>query len=97
MAWGIFNKIATGVKKVADVVGNQVMPVARKVIDTVKPMFEGTKIGKIIEKSDDILSYGEDIKEKVNKISGNLTGKNMYNSKKLMKPQFYEDDEDDYE
>ena len=64
MAWGVFNKIAQGVKKGVDFVSNTVMPVARKVIDTVKPILSGTKFGKIIEKSDDILSYGEDIKNK---------------------------------
>ena len=105
MAWGVFNKIAQGVKKGVDFVSNTVMPIARKVIDVAKPILSGTKFGKIVEKSDDILSYGEDIKNKyggkLNAIYGKPTReipeetrKKIYNANKLMKPEF-EDDEDD--
>jgi len=62
MAWGVFYKIGRGIKKGIDFVCNTVMPIARKVIDTVKPILAGTKFGKIVENTNDILSYGEDIK-----------------------------------
>jgi len=108
MAWGIFNKIGRGIKKGVDFVSNTVMSIARKVIDVAKPILAGTKFGKIVEKSDDILSYGEDIKnkygDKLNAIYGKPTKeipeelkKKLYNSSKLMKPEFEDDEDDDFE
>jgi len=103
MAWGIFNKIGRGIKKGVDFVGNTVMPVARKVIDAAKPILAGTKFGKIVEKSDDILSYGEDLRKKygINNLKGvpnKKLGVEKYNSSKLMKPEFEDDeDEEDFE
>jgi len=109
MAWGVFNKIGRGIKKGVDFVANKVIPVARKVIDIAKPLFKDTKFGEIIEKSDEILSYGEDIKKKYGSMDGGVKkkindgmmiarGKNMYSNNKLMKAEFSEDDnEDDFE
>jgi len=98
MAWGIFNKIGSGIKKGVDFVGNTVMPTARKIIDIAKPLLKDTKFGKVIEKSDDILTYGEDVKKKIDKTGLFATrGKNQYNSSKLMKPEFSEDEDDDFE
>jgi len=85
------------------------MPVARKVIDAAKPILEGTKFGKIIGKSDDILSYGEDIKNKyggmvgatrneiMNKKVPGLDRLKIYNANKLMKPEFEDEEDDDFE
>lgn len=98
MAWGIFKKIESGINKGFDFVGNTVLPTARKIIDIAKPLLQDTKFGKVIEKSDDILTYGEDVKKKIDKTGLFATkGKNQYNSSKLMKPEFTDDEDDDFE
>jgi len=98
MAWGVFKKIGSGIKKGVDFVGNTVLPTARKIIDIAKPLLKDTKFGKVIEKSDDILTYGEDVKKKIDKTGLFATrGKNQYNSSKLMKPEFSDDEDDDIE
>jgi len=100
MAWGIFNKIGRGIKKGVDFVSNTVMSIARKVIDVAKPILAGTKFGKIVEKSDDILSYGEDLRKKyginnLKRTPNKKFGGEKYNANNLMKPEFEDDEEDD--
>jgi len=98
MAWGVFKKIGSGIKKGVDFVGNIVLPTARKVIDMAKPLLKDTKFGKVIDKSDDILTYGEDVKKKLDKTGLFATrGKTQYNSSKLMQPEFIDDEDDDFE
>ena len=44
-AWGIFKKLAGGIKKGVDIVGNTVMTVAREIINIAKPLLKDTKFG----------------------------------------------------
>jgi len=59
MAWGIYNKIATGVKKAYEFTRDTALPVARKVIDVVKPLLKDTKFGKAVDVAEDAVDWGE--------------------------------------
>ena len=101
MAWGIFNKIASGAKKVANVVGdltNKVTPTVKKVISATKPLLSGTKYGKLLDKADTGLSYLDKVNNMINAkdLDGGIkSGINLYKSAKGMKPQYIDDEDED--
>ena len=74
MAWGIFNKIGKGLKQGIDFVKNKALPVVNKVIDAVKPLVEGTKYGKYVEKADKFRDIGQKYVDKTDKVVNAIKG-----------------------
>jgi len=74
MALGIFNKIGKGLKQGFDFVKNKVMPVANKVIDTVKPFVTGIKYGKYVEKAEKFKDFGQKYLDKTDKVVNAFKG-----------------------
>jgi len=73
MAWGIINKIRDGAVKAY----NTVVPIAKKtaeigkkVIDYAKPLLEGTKYGKLVDKAEDFVNTGNKIINKTEEYGG---------------------------
>ena len=77
MAWGFFNKVANVAKKGAHTLKNVIVPTAKKVVgfgkdvyEVAKPFIGETKWGKgiekVIEASDDVIDYAEDVSDVIN-------------------------------
>jgi len=90
MAWGIFKKIQDGARKSYDFVKGSVLPTVNKVVEIAKPLLEGTKYGKYVEKVNDISKKVDNYTTKFGDIAG-------YKSAKTMKPRFNVDVDDEDE
>ena len=101
MAWGVFKKIATGVKKGYDFVKNDVLPVAKKVIEYAKPMFAGTKWEKYVDKAENITDEADKRLKSAHPPPSRKQSSGMsdrYKRAQNIQPEFtIDDDEDDYE
>jgi len=65
MAWGIFNKIATGAKKAYEFAKNTVVPLTKASVDISKPFLKGTKMGKMLDGADSFTKKFDDIDRRV--------------------------------
>ena len=100
-AWGVFQKIASGAKKAYDVVKNEIVPIAKRVVEIAKPFLKDTKFNKYVENVDNATKWAT---EKINTID-QITGKKQssvmsdrYKRAQNIQPEFtIDDDEDDYE
>ena len=103
MGWGIFNKIATGVKRGYEFIKNEALPVAKKVIDVVKPFTKGTKFEKYVDKADTATEWVDSKTKQVSRVIGkkqpSMYGGDVsrYKRAQSIEPEFTIDDEDDYE
>jgi len=103
MAWGVFNKIATGVKKAYEFTRDTALPIARKVIDVVKPLVKGTKFSGAVEAAEDAVDWGEKNLKAVHTPPRRSTAgykpdmTSRYKRASQLEPEFTIDDEDDEE
>jgi len=77
MAWGFFNKVAKVANDSAKILRDKAIPLGKNIVNTGKDIYEigkpvfdnlgwGRNIGKILETSDDVLNYADDVSEMVN-------------------------------
>ena len=70
MAWGIFKKIQDGARKSYDFVKGSVLPTVNKVVEKAKPLLEGTKYNKYVEKVDNISKKVDSYTTKFGDVAG---------------------------
>jgi len=85
MAWGIFNKIATGARRAYDFAKNTVVPFTKAAVDISKPFLKGTKMGKFVDGADSFTKKFDDIDRRVS----------SYKKARTLKPEFDLDDDAD--
>jgi len=101
MTWGVFNKITKGAKDTFNFVKDKAVPITKgavkfgkEVIKTVSPFLEGTQyekyvktVDKGLEWSDDVLDYGGDVLDAVDRGDLQRTA-NLYRNRGQLRPQF---------